>query len=95
MPITPSDLQFFDPKHDYSVSWKRLPHWAQAGAVVFITWRTKDSVPAPILRKFERERIELLLQHGLDPAGDWKASLSKLPLDVRRQVQWGDRKSVV
>jgi REP-associated tyrosine transposase len=88
MPLSPRDLQFFDPKQDYSVCWKRLPHWAQAGTVVFITWRTKDSVPAPILRRFERERNDLLQQHGIDPATDWKSAISKLPLDIRRQVQW-------
>ena len=88
MTIEQHDLQFFDPKQDYSVCWKRLPHWAQAGTVVFITWRTLDSVPAPIMRRFERERNELHVRLGLDPYGDWKSSLSKLPLDVRKRVQW-------
>src|SRR3989442_1534941 len=88
MPISPRELQFFDPKQDYAVCWKCLPHWAQAGAAVFITWRTKDSILAPIRRRFERERNELLQQPGIDPTTDWKSAVLKLPLEIRQRVQW-------
>jgi putative transposase len=38
-------LQFFDRKQDFTVAWKTLPHWAQAGTVCFLTCRTADSLP--------------------------------------------------
>jgi hypothetical protein len=31
-------VQFFDPKQDFAIAWKSLPHWSQAGTVCFITW---------------------------------------------------------
>ena len=36
-------LQTFDPKADYSIIERKLPHWAQAGTICFLTWRTADS----------------------------------------------------
>ena len=78
-PMTAADLRFFEPQEDYAVSWKRLPHWSQAGCVVFVTWRTLDSIPAPVMRRFERERDEILAAHGIGPETDWKYEVSKLP----------------
>ena len=83
-----SGLQCFDPKQDYTVAWKRLPHWAQAGTVCFITWRTADSLPKEAIGRLNQQRQELLRQMQLDPNGDWKASLAKLPPAVRGQLHW-------
>jgi len=83
-----SGIQFFDPDQDFSVSWRNLPHWAQAGTVCFITWRTADSLPAEVVERMNKERERLLLDHGLDPHGDWKAALAKRPSIVRGQIQW-------
>lgn len=83
-----SGLQFFDKAQDYSVAWKRLPHWAQAGTVCFITWRTADSLPEEVLIKLSRRRRELLEKHGLNAEGDWKQSLNQLAPELRGEVQW-------
>ena len=81
-------VQFFDPKQDHTIAYKRLPHWAQAGTVCFITWRTADSLPKESLARLNQQRQELLKQHQLDPNGDWKQSLAKLPPAVRGQLHW-------
>ncbi len=33
------------------------PHWSQAGAIVFVTARTRDSIPDSVLLRWEREKI--------------------------------------
>ncbi len=83
---TSSGLQFFDPKQDHTIAWKRLPHWAQAGTVCFITWRTADSLPKEAIGRLNQKRQELLRQHQLDPHDDWKRSLAKLPPSLRGQL---------
>jgi hypothetical protein len=83
-----TDLQFFDPNQDLTVTWRNLPHWAQAGTVCFITWRTADSLPADVVERMDQERQRLLLDHGLDPHGNWKSALAKRPNVVRGRIQW-------
>ena len=82
------DLQYFDRRQEYSVVFKRLPHWAQAGTIAFITWRTADSRPTAALARLNRQRQELLRQHQLDPAADWRQELAKLPSAVGEQLHW-------
>jgi REP element-mobilizing transposase RayT len=81
-------VQFFDPKQDFTIARKSLPHWSQAGTVCFITWRTADSLPATVLAKLARQRDELLHSFGLDPRGNWKNKLAELPARDRGRVQW-------
>ena len=82
------DLQYFDRRQEYSVVFKRLPHWAQAGTIAFITWRTADSLPKAALARLNRQRQELLRQHQLDPDADWRLQLAKLPSAVAEQLHW-------
>ncbi len=82
------DLQFFDPKQDFTVAWKTLPHWAQAGTVCFITWRTSDSLPAAAHQRITEARRQLLSENGLDPGGDWKQQLAKRSIADRGRLQW-------
>jgi putative transposase len=58
-------LQTFDPKQPYNVVWRHLPHWAQAGTVCFITWRTADSMPREVVARWIAERDELLHKAGI------------------------------
>ena len=80
------DLQYIDRRQEYSVVFKRLPHWAQAGTISFITWRTADSLPKAALARLNRQRQELLRQHQLDPDADWKKELAKLPSATGEQL---------
>ena len=83
-----SDLQFFDPHADHTLVWKKLPHLAQAGTLCFITWRTADSLPKAAIERLAHEREVLLRQYGLDPKGNWKASLAELKPEFRAAVHW-------
>ena len=66
--VTSSDPQFqlFDPEQDFQVFERRLPHWAQAGTLCFITWRTWDSIPKPVLQHWLDERNRWLARHGIN-----------------------------
>jgi hypothetical protein len=74
-------FELFDPKAEYVVrQGAALPHWFQAGVTYFVTFRTEDSVPQPLLRSWHRRRDDWLRSHGIDPARpNWKARLAALP----------------
>jgi REP element-mobilizing transposase RayT len=65
---TLSMMQPFNPEQEVNVVYRRLPHWSQAGAIAFITWRTWDSMPEHVIRQWQNERAEWLKSHGVDPA---------------------------
>lgn len=90
-------LQTFDPTQSWSITGRKLPHWEQAGTVCFITWRTRDSMPADVVKRWVAERDALLRSAGLEPvsrnrpASDksgLRAQLVKLPPAVRYKLQW-------
>ncbi|MEZ6059689.1 MAG: transposase [Planctomycetaceae bacterium] len=87
-PLTPDDLRFFDRDDDFSIRWNRLPHWTQAGTVVFITWRTEDSMPQSVVRQWLSDRDDILRSHGINPQGDWRARVSALPLNHSLRIKW-------
>jgi putative transposase len=80
-------LQFFDPKEEHTIAWKALPHWAQAGTVCFISWRTADSLPAAMIARLAKERRQLLLAFDLNPDGNWRRDLDKLPAADRARLR--------
>jgi putative transposase len=89
--------QVFDPKQEFSVVERRLPHWSQAAALSFITWRTWDSIPRPVLEEWLAERAAWLRQQGIEPgASDWQARLHLLAPNLleefRRRVadRWNE-----
>ncbi len=54
----PSELgELFDPKADLSICEHFRPHWSQAGAIVFITFRTADSIPQEVLHRWNEKRM--------------------------------------
>jgi REP element-mobilizing transposase RayT len=72
-------VQVFDPKQDYGVVVRRLPHWSQAGALCFITWRTWDSIPQSVLAGWLAERDRWLARQGVDPTQiDWRIQIDRL-----------------
>jgi REP element-mobilizing transposase RayT len=81
-----ADIQYFDAKDDVAIQYRQLPHWSQAGTLCFITWRTDDSIPAPVLANWMAERTRWLHQHGINPAeGGWRKRLADLPPDTRAE----------
>ena len=63
--MNPDKIQAFDPTESYSVVWRRLPHWSQAGTLCFITWRSADSMPRDVVERWIAERNELLRREGI------------------------------
>ena len=78
--------EFFDPEQDVFNEERLRPHWSQAGAIVFITFRTKDSVPKQVLQQWEQEKIAWLEKRGL--LGNYKHWSTVLPTlsDAERQA---------
>lgn len=73
-------MKFFDPNDDLLITRRGLPHWAQDGRVVFITWRMADSLPAEILSPWRNRRAAWLARHQIDPQNpNWKKHLHDLP----------------
>jgi putative transposase len=82
------DLPFhlFDRDRDVLLIQRSLPHWSQAGAISFITWRTHDSLPQRVLDNWHADRNPWLLEHGIDP-GDpsWRQKVERLDDRLARQ----------
>ena len=76
----------FDPTAEVAISRAQLPHWEQAGATYFITFRTADSLPKLVLAEWAVERDIWLRQHGIDAsAEDWQSLLEMLPEVARHE----------
>lgn len=61
--MDPADLRFFNPYADIRHTENRLPHWQQAGAVYFVTFRLADAVPNHLLEQWQSERDTWLRLH--------------------------------
>ena len=81
-------IGFFDRKAEWSVVERGLPHWAQAGALCFITWRAADSLPRTALARLDWEIGELLRAEGLNGDGDWRRELAKRDKRTRNKIHW-------
>jgi putative transposase len=70
----------FDPRSEFLISEHFRPHWAQAGAVVFITFRTNDSIPRAVLERWDREKREWLKSrlHDADGRTHWSVMVQAL-----------------
>ena len=80
--------QCFDPLEERAVVWRKLPHWSQAGAISFITWRTWDSLPVAVIESWQAQRDAWLRQRGIDPAiPGWETLLHDLPIQRLREFR--------
>ncbi len=70
--------ELFDPKAETQIYEHCRPHWSQAGAVVFITFRMADSIPREVLLRWDREKQEWLRLHGYDSRIEWQELLPQL-----------------
>lgn len=72
-------MQFFDRDQEVLLTERRLPHWAQAGTITFITFRTWDSLPKAVIEAWLAERDGWLRRYGIDPnAADWQSRVDSL-----------------
>ena len=59
-----------DPHGEVKITRRNLPHWRQAGAAYFVTFRLADAVPAILLREWKQE-LETWLKFHPEP---WDAA---------------------
>ncbi len=43
-------FELFDRKQEFTIRHGTLPHWYQPGVTYYVTFRTEDSVPQPLIR---------------------------------------------
>jgi putative transposase len=79
-------FELFDPKGEVIVrEGSSLPHWHQAGVSYFVTFRTEDSIPADVSRRWHAERADWLRRHGIAPGeSNWQERFLQLPDASRR-----------
>jgi putative transposase len=76
-PLLP--FRLFDDEADVAVVQRKLPHWSQPGTVAFITWRTFDSMPTAVVKRWRADRDRWLCTHAIDPAQpNWREKLYEL-----------------
>jgi len=84
----PASIHLFDHDAELLITKRRLPHWSQAGAITFITWRTDDSIPARVVAKWRADRCRWLRTHGINPSeSDWKKRLAGMERALQRQFR--------
>ncbi len=79
--------ELFDPKADLSISEHCRPHWSQAGAIVFITLRTADSIPQEVLDRWEREKRDWMRRHDCPVDRHWSEVLPTLEPAIKAQFK--------
>jgi type I restriction enzyme R subunit len=70
--------ELFDPSADVLINQRIRPHWSQGGAIVFGTFRTRDSIPLDVLQRWDREKYDWLARRGLLTQGHWSDVLATL-----------------
>lgn len=68
---------------------RHLPHWEQEGCTYFLTFRTSDSIPEPMLNTFRNERDAWVLSHAKPwSQSQWQEYHQRFPVRFER---WLDR----
>ena len=70
----------FDEKAELRIYYNGfLPHWRQNGCTYFVTFRTADSIPKPVVDQWREERRRWLAARGInDDVESWSCEVSKL-----------------
>jgi len=77
--------ELFDSQAGVLIEHRLRPHWSQAGAVVFVTLRTRDSIPQEVIQRWECEKNDWMLRRGYTTSGDWSQVLPVLDEKERRE----------
>lgn len=64
-----------------------LPHWRQAGATYFVTFRLGDALPPEVAKQIWGAQVRWLKLKGIewDPDGQWHHAFDALPSTDRRE----------
>lgn len=77
----------FDRDAEFEVREHWRPHWAQAETITFITFRTADSLPPTVRKRWNRERLEWLANKGFADLKDWRDGWDLLNAKQRFEFQ--------
>lgn len=80
--------ELFDPKSEFFVKDRMRPHWSQSGAIVFITFRTRDSIPRDVVRRWTREKNDWLDRRSLRNGRMWHDVIGSLDEETRKQFNF-------
>ncbi len=70
--------ELFDPGAEMLIAERIRPHWSQAGAIVFVTFRTHDSIPREVLQQWDREKNMWMQRRGHTPGEHWSKIVPRL-----------------
>ena len=78
-------FELFDPCAEVRITAGNLPHWYQPGVTYFITFRTDDSFPVEVAKRWYHHRDVWLRDHSIDPKSTgWESIVGRLPDDQQR-----------
>lgn len=77
-------IQPFSNQKTVRIYFTNMPHWRQEGCSYFITYRMADSIPARVLKHWEKEKVHWLSLHGID-VEKWPEGFVQLPPEKQRQ----------
>jgi len=80
----------FDADQELSVGYRHLPHWEQAGATYFVTFRLVDSLPQNIIESWADEARSADVEAELKPTQDMLLEASHRKLDLHLDNCHGD-----
>lgn len=89
----------FDPDAEIEFHRRHLPHWFQAGAATFVTFRTIDSMPREVVQRWHDEIASWLAAngHSADVESDALPDAESLPGRLQAEYRrvrtrgWHDR----
>ncbi len=79
--------ELFDPKSELLIYEHCRPHWSQAGSVVFITFRTEDSIPREVIARWDRQKKEWLQHRGYHSDNPWSVVIEEISEKDRTEFQ--------
>jgi type I restriction enzyme R subunit len=80
--------EFFDPRGEVLIEERLRPHWSQAGAIVFVSFRTKDSIPKHVVEQWDAAKVDWLQSRGWKTEGiHWSQIVRGLPDEERHAFQ--------
>lgn len=62
---TDKHFKLFDRSQPLEIAARFLPHWFQSEVAIFVTFRTADSLPKPVLQKMQQDLSAWLLERQL------------------------------
>lgn len=76
-------LRFLDKKEELLKTSARLPHWAQDLTLVYVTFRTADSIPLSVIESWEREKTDWIRNRGYKLLSSMDDSIAQMTKDER------------